>query len=91
MKAKFVSDQCDIIQALDEIKHMTNRTFLPAGLEYFWKIHPQSIRLGAKPSYDVYIHQKMSDMDDAISFDDLELSFLKHNSLETMTKGILTY
>ncbi|XP_050526781.1 uncharacterized protein LOC126897311 [Daktulosphaira vitifoliae] len=58
VKEKFISDQSKLLQSLDEFKHSVKNTFLPAGLEDYWKIYPESLRLGMRSCFDITIQSK---------------------------------
>jgi len=71
------------MQALDEFKRKTRNTFLHAGLEDYWKINPESIRLGSRPCFDVTIRQRNTVIDNIVPVDKRTFSFLERNLIET--------
>lgn len=75
-----MSDQSGLIHALDEFKRKIDETFLPAGLAEYWKIYPDSIRLGSKQRFDVTIRQLTSEVDNVIPLNEQNISFLQHRN-----------
>ncbi|CAI6375415.1 unnamed protein product [Macrosiphum euphorbiae] len=82
-KSQFVVDQSILVQALDEFKRKTRNTFLHAGLEDYWKINPESIRLGSRPCFDVTIRQRNTVIDNIVPIDKRTFSFLQRNPIKT--------
>lgn len=82
-----MSDQSELVRALDDFKRKVKYIYQKAGLTDYWQIHPQSIRLGAKPSFEVTIKQCKTDFDDIIKLDEQNLSFLERNIFITNSKS----
>jgi len=83
MKSKFVNEQSVLVQALDEFKRKARNTFLGAGLDEYWKIHPESIRLGSRPCFEVMIRQRNTEFDQIVPLDNKNFAFLQRNPFIT--------
>ncbi|KAE9525960.1 hypothetical protein AGLY_014009 [Aphis glycines] len=81
-KSQFLVDQSILVQALDEFKRKTKDTFLRAGLEKYWTINPETIRLGARPCFDVTICQRNTVIDNLVPLDERKFSFLQRNLIK---------
>lgn len=79
MKTKFLCDQSELVQILDDFRRKTKDIYRRAGLEDYWQVHPKSIRLGVKPSFEVTIKQRKSDITNVIQLDEKNLTFLERN------------
>lgn len=81
-----MADQNSLIHALDEFKRKINETFLPAGLADYWKIYPESIRLGSKQCFDVTIRQLTTEIDNVIPLDEQKITFLERHPIISSQK-----
>ncbi|VVC37898.1 Hypothetical protein CINCED_3A015596 [Cinara cedri] len=94
LKTEFVAEQGVLVQELDEFKRKMKDTFLKAGLSDYWKINPESIRLGDKPCFEVTIRKRNSEttnIDPTLNGQTL-LSFIHRNPFITKNencKGII--
>jgi Uma2 family endonuclease len=87
MKAQFVSDQSELVRALDDFKRKAKYIFERAGLTDYWQVHPESIRLGVKPYFEVTIKPGKTDIDDVVQLDEQKLTFIERNMFITKSKS----
>ncbi|XP_025193513.1 uncharacterized protein LOC112593340 [Melanaphis sacchari] len=80
-KSQFAVDQSILVQSLDELKRKTRDAFLHAGLEKYWKINPESIRLGSRPCFDITICQRNTVIDNPVPLDKRSFSSFLRNSI----------
>lgn len=87
VKSKFVADQSVLVQALDDFKRETNRTFTEVGLADYWKCHPKSIRRCSPPCFDVMIRRRTKEVECAAPPDEQRWWFLQRSPFNTKSSS----